>query len=156
MRNTLRALAVIALLVANAAQAGEPNAKRTPPFTSAIGVVTAIIHSANAYRAECTQWLSAKELDGTVGQWFKRNQSIIDQVNEKGKDGNWQSQGRSSEQIWDEMWQANAAQVRMRAAEAVKPAPKAMCVDALRPFSDGSLELANFPVHLQSLDVKLP
>ena len=91
-----------------------------------------------------------------MGQWFKRNQPIIDQVNEKGKDGNWQSQGRSSEQVWDEMWQANAAQARMRAAEAIKPAPKLMCVDALRPFSDGSLELANFPVHLQSLGVKLP
>ena len=156
MRNTLRALAVIALLVANAAQAGEPNAKRTPPFTSAIGVVTAIIHSANAYRAECAPLLSAKELDDTVGQWFKRNQPIVDQVIEKGKNGNWQSQGRSSEQVWDEMWKANTAQARLRASEAIKPSPKAMCVDALRPFSDGSLELANFPVHLQSIGVKLP
>ena len=156
MRNTLRTLALISLLACHAAQASEPNGKRTPPFANAIGVVAAIIHSANAYRAECTQWLSAKELDDTVGQWFKRNQPIVDQVIEKGKNGNWQSQGRTSEQVWDEMWKANAAQARMGAAEAVKPVPKAMCVDALRPFSDGSLELANFPVHLQSIGVKLP
>lgn len=62
MRNTLRAMALISLFACHAAQAGEPNGKRTPPFANAIGVVTAIIHSANAYRAECSPLLSAKEL----------------------------------------------------------------------------------------------
>ena len=154
----MKTLATLLLFVLSvmSASAADQAPRRPPPFPSTLGMLTSFIYTAQAYRAECAKHVTAKELHGSVGEWFERNQPLIEQVFAAGRKAKWFSADRSSEEVWAQMQRTDSEAIRAQIKGLIQSAPKTMCIDGMRPFKDGSYELENFPVHLKVLGVAVP
>ncbi len=147
-------LALLLVLTFPSAIAKEP--ARLPPVAFTLGMLTTFIDTADAYRTLCAKHVSAGDLQSYVGAWFERNQRLIDQILDVGRKAKWYSSDRSSETVWVEMRERDAARFREHVAQVIEPNPKMMCIDGMRPFKDGSYELEYFPFHLKALGISVP
>jgi len=129
--------------------------KRLPPAAFTLGMMTTFIYRAEAYRTLCGKHVSAKDLNSSVGDWLERNKPLIDQIIEAGRKMKWAGVDSSSEK-WLQMQERDAARLRAQIAEIIEPEPKLMCMDGIRMFRDGSVELIYFPYHLKALGISIP
>jgi len=130
---------------------GEPKLVPQPMF--ALPFLTHPTLQAEAYRSVCAQHVTPKQIEDSVGRWFTRNQGLSDQVLAAGKRQKFFNEA-NPEKTWLRVREQQGVEVRRMVAEVVASDPFRACIDGLRQFNDGAMELANYPVHLQALGIK--
>jgi len=158
----IAAVLAVSCLVSSSWAADDP--KKAPPFGEpklvpepvfALPFLTHPTLQAEAYRAACAKHVTPKQMEDSVGRWFTRNQALSDQVLAAGKAQTFYGETDSAK-AWTRLRGQQADEIKRMVAENVSSDSFHACIDGLRQFNNGSMELANYPVHLQALGIKVP
>jgi hypothetical protein len=142
------------LLVACASQYVTAQESRPLPQPDiALGMLTAIVYTAEAVRKECPAHVGDARVDAVLDPWFKRNEPFAERLFAYGRSAQWSPKGESDPNRWAQMQEQDRSRVRSWLIDQLNPLPSAGCADLLLLFKNGTNEIGNFPVHLKVLGI---
>jgi hypothetical protein len=127
--------------------------QQLPDVAHSLGMLAAFIHTAEAYRTLCRPHVRPADHERYIESWFVRNQNLADKIFDAGAKVKWGLPPGNHVEAWQRIREQDSKRLRAQVAEAIAPAPGAMCLDGMRPFRDKNYELSYFPFHLKALGV---
>ena len=125
--------------------------KKSPKLTSddASTALSNFIFTVEVLLQECVGDLNSTEITA-LNTWLQRNDSIIEQIKAKGE-----AERYFGDIVKDSVWAYSRKYAHKLIAEKIQ-SDRSICRDSYKRYSSGSMDLRNYPTHLNSLKIKFP